>query len=58
MTIPVKSVSEVTGFPEIMDGRVKTLHPAIHGGLLGKQDNDSHMQQLADRALCQSSSYA
>ena len=49
--IPVKSVSEVTGFPEIMDGRVKTLHPAIHGGLLGKQDNDSHMQQLADQGI-------
>ena len=49
--IPVKGVSEVTGFPEIMDGRVKTLHPAIHGGLLGKQDNDSHMQQLADQGI-------
>lgn len=49
--IPVKSVSEVTGFPEIMDGRVKTLHPAIHGGLLGKQDNDSHMQQLKEQGI-------
>lgn len=49
--IPVKGVSDVTGFPEIMDGRVKTLHPAIHGGLLGKQDNDSHMQQLAEQGI-------
>ncbi|MCD7034423.1 bifunctional phosphoribosylaminoimidazolecarboxamide formyltransferase/IMP cyclohydrolase [Metabacillus sp. GX 13764] len=43
----VKSVSEVTGFPEIMDGRVKTLHPAIHGGLLAVKTNSSHMEQLA-----------
>jgi phosphoribosylaminoimidazolecarboxamide formyltransferase/IMP cyclohydrolase len=38
--IPVRDVSEVTGFPEIMDGRVKTLHPAIHGGLLGRAGTD------------------
>ena len=38
--IPVRDVSEVTGFPEIMDGRVKTLHPAIHGGLLGRSGVD------------------
>ncbi len=38
--IPVRDVSEVTGFPEIMDGRVKTLHPAIHGGLLGRTGID------------------
>ncbi|MEJ2514927.1 MAG: bifunctional phosphoribosylaminoimidazolecarboxamide formyltransferase/IMP cyclohydrolase [Gammaproteobacteria bacterium] len=38
--IPVKEVSEHTGFPEIMDGRVKTLHPAIHGGLLGRRGAD------------------
>ena len=36
--IPVKSVSEVTGFPEMMDGRVKTLHPKIHGGILAIRD--------------------
>ena len=34
--LPVRDVSDVTGFPEIMDGRVKTLHPKIHGGLLGR----------------------
>jgi phosphoribosylaminoimidazolecarboxamide formyltransferase/IMP cyclohydrolase len=34
--LPVRDVSDVTGFPEIMDGRVKTLHPKVHGGLLGR----------------------
>ena len=37
--LPVKSVSEVTGFPEIMGGRVKTLHPHIHAGILADKDN-------------------
>ena len=46
--IPVKQVSEVTGFPEILDGRVKTLHPGIHGGLLGIRDNPVHRKQLDD----------
>lgn len=40
--LPVKDVSEVTGFPEIMDGRVKTLHPAVHGGLLSIRDDEEH----------------
>ena len=40
--LPVKDVSEVTGFPEIMDGRVKTLHPSIHGGLLAIRDDVEH----------------
>ncbi|MFZ0368596.1 MAG: bifunctional phosphoribosylaminoimidazolecarboxamide formyltransferase/IMP cyclohydrolase [Halobacillus sp.] len=44
--IPVLSISEITDFPEIMDGRVKTLHPAVHGGLLAKRGNEDHMQQL------------
>ena len=39
--LPVTDVSEITGFPEIMDGRVKTLHPAVHGGLLGRRDVDA-----------------
>src|SRR5699024_7878166 len=38
--LPVRDVSEVTGFPEIMDGRVKTLHPKVHGGLLGRRGTD------------------
>ncbi len=39
--IPVRSVSEVTGFPEILEGRVKTLNPLIHGGLLAKHDDEA-----------------
>jgi phosphoribosylaminoimidazolecarboxamide formyltransferase/IMP cyclohydrolase len=46
--IPAKSVSDVTGFPEILDGRVKTLHPKIHAGLLAVSDNPSHQKQLAE----------
>ncbi|MBI5789265.1 MAG: bifunctional phosphoribosylaminoimidazolecarboxamide formyltransferase/IMP cyclohydrolase [Candidatus Schekmanbacteria bacterium] len=44
--IPVKDVSEVTHFPEMLDGRVKTLHPVIHGGLLAKRDNPAHLEQI------------
>jgi phosphoribosylaminoimidazolecarboxamide formyltransferase / IMP cyclohydrolase len=44
--IPVTSVSDVTGFPEIMDGRVKTLHPGIHGGILARKDNPDDLDQL------------
>ncbi|MGB3147690.1 MAG: bifunctional phosphoribosylaminoimidazolecarboxamide formyltransferase/IMP cyclohydrolase [Paracoccaceae bacterium] len=40
--LPVRDVAEVTGFPEMMDGRVKTLHPAVHGGLLALRDNPDH----------------
>lgn len=46
--IPAIEVSEITGFPECLDGRVKTLHPAIHAGLLAMRNNPSHMEQLAD----------
>ena len=45
--VPVKSVSEITGFPEILNGRVKTLHPAVHGGLLARRNLKSHMEELA-----------
>ncbi len=45
--LPVTAVSEVTGFPEIMGGRVKTLHPAIHGGILADKDNPEHLQTIA-----------
>ncbi len=44
--VPVKGVEEITGFPEILEGRVKTLHPLIHGGLLAKRDSEDHMKQL------------
>ena len=45
------SVAEVTGFPEILDGRVKTLHPAIHGGLLARRDKPEHMAELAEHGI-------
>jgi phosphoribosylaminoimidazolecarboxamide formyltransferase/IMP cyclohydrolase len=44
--VAVTEVSEATGHPEIMDGRVKTLHPAVHGGLLARRDDPAHMAQL------------
>ena len=46
--IPVLKVSDLTGFPECLDGRVKTLHPLIHAGILAMRSNDDHMQQLQD----------
>ena len=49
--IQVKEVSEYTGFPEMLDGRVKTLHPKIHGGLLALRDNQAHMQSLKDHDI-------
>ena len=45
--LPVISVTEVTGFPEILDGRVKTLNPRIHGGILARKDKPSHLEELA-----------
>ena len=45
--LAVKDVSELTGFPEMMDGRVKTLHPKVHGGLLGVRDNPEHAAAMA-----------
>lgn len=49
--IPVLSVSDVTGFPEILEGRVKTLNPFIHGGLLAKQDDEAHQKQLEKHGI-------
>ena len=46
--IPAIEISELTGFPECLDGRVKTLHPKVHAGLLAMRSNPSHMKQLAD----------
>lgn len=40
------NISDVTGFPECLDGRVKTLHPAVHAGLLAIRDNEEHMKQI------------
>lgn len=47
----VVNVSDFTGFPEMLDGRVKTLHPKIHGGILAQRDNASHQQQMAEHGL-------
>jgi phosphoribosylaminoimidazolecarboxamide formyltransferase/IMP cyclohydrolase len=49
--IPVKSVSDITGFPEILDGRVKTLHPMVHGGILARRDLPAHMKELAEKHI-------
>ncbi len=49
--IPVKDVSELTLFPEMMDGRVKTLHPMVHGGLLGDRDLQSHVEAMKKQGI-------
>lgn len=49
--IPVTYVSDVTGFPEIMDGRVKTLHPYIHGGILAVRDNPHHQRAMQEHHI-------
>jgi len=51
--IEARSVSDVTGFPEILDGRVKTLHPKIHGGILARRDKGEHISQLSLHNLLQ-----
>ncbi|WP_108838482.1 bifunctional phosphoribosylaminoimidazolecarboxamide formyltransferase/IMP cyclohydrolase [Tateyamaria sp. Alg231-49] len=47
----VKDVADVTGFPEMMDGRVKTLHPVVHGGLLALRDNDDHVASMEEHSI-------
>ncbi len=49
--LPVRSISDITGFPEILDGRVKTLHPMVHGGLLARRDLPSHMAELEKNGI-------
>lgn len=49
--VNVIGISQVTGFPECLDGRVKTLHPAVHGGILARRDKKEHMDQLADLGI-------
>src|SRR5215831_3279095 len=49
--IDVVEVSDVTGFPEMMDGRVKTLHPKIHGALLGLRDNAEHVAAMREHSI-------
>src|SRR6056297_2463997 len=49
--LTVRDVADVTGFPEMMDGRVKTLHPGVHGGLLALRDNDQHMAAMTAHGI-------
>src|SRR5579863_9850379 len=49
--INVKDISELTGFPEMLDGRVKTLHPKVHGGILHRRENPSHLSAVAEHGI-------
>src|SRR5438067_13841316 len=49
--IDVRGVQEITGFPEMLGGRVKTLHPAVHGGILALRDDPGHLEELARHGL-------
>ena len=49
--VDVRDISDLTGFPEMMDGRVKTLHPKVHGGLLGVRDNPEHVAAMAEHDI-------
>src|SRR5438874_12760133 len=49
--LKVRDVSDLTGFPEMLDGRVKTLHPRVHGGILHIRGNPEHRRQIAERNI-------
>src|ERR1700693_3592736 len=49
--IPVKDISELTGFPEMLDGRVKTLHPKVHGGVLYRREDPAHVAAVAEHGI-------
>src|SRR4051812_20019249 len=49
--LTITDISEVTGFPEMMDGRVKTLHPKVHGGLLALRDNPEHIAAMSEHSI-------
>lgn len=49
--VPVTEISDITGFPECMDGRVKTLHPKVHGGILADREKESHLKQASDLGI-------
>jgi phosphoribosylaminoimidazolecarboxamide formyltransferase/IMP cyclohydrolase len=49
--VAVRSVSDITGFPEILDGRVKTLHPVVHGGILARRDLPAHLKELEEKKI-------
>jgi phosphoribosylaminoimidazolecarboxamide formyltransferase/IMP cyclohydrolase len=50
-SVPIRNLSDLTGFPEILDGRVKTLHPGVHGGILARRDRPEHLEELARHGL-------
>ncbi len=50
--VAVKEVQQITGFPEILEGRVKTLHPRIHGAILARFDRDDHRRQMKEHGIC------
>lgn len=49
--VPVRSVSEITGFPEILEGRVKTLHPVVHGGILARKSREDDLREIAEHGI-------
>ena len=49
--VPVRPIEDFTGYPEMMDGRVKTLHPKVHGALLARRDSEEHMAQAAEHGI-------
>src|SRR5690606_19700391 len=49
--LPVRDVADLTGFPEMMDGRVKTLHPVVHGGLLGVRNTPAHAAAMDEHGI-------
>ena len=49
--LPVTLLSDVTGFPEVLDGRVKTLHPVVHAGILARRDLESHVEELSEHGI-------
>src|SRR5512143_2939075 len=49
--VPVKDISELTGFPEMLDGRVKTLHPRVHGGILHMRSNPEHQTAVTEHGI-------
>src|SRR5579871_6577605 len=49
--LPVRDISDLTGFPEMLDGRVKTLHPKVHGGILHIRSNDEHVAAVTEHEI-------
>src|SRR3979490_3117530 len=49
--LPVRDITDLTGFPEMLDGRVKTLHPKVHGGILHRRENPAHRSAIAEQEI-------